>query len=79
MLMLLLNEYGSIEHRDPVGLTTVRRKIQRLRSVIRKIRKRKQGSKYVNSPWAKARLQWVTQLLVRLGKHTFQQEESCNA
>jgi hypothetical protein len=38
---------------------------------IRKIRRRKQGKRDTNSPWAKARLRWVTQLLVRLGKHKF--------
>jgi hypothetical protein len=39
--------------------------------VIRKVKRRKQGSRNPDSPWVKARLRWVTQLLVRLGKHKF--------
>jgi hypothetical protein len=38
---------------------------------ISRIRRRKKENRDPNSPWAKARLRWVTQLLVRLGKHTF--------
>jgi hypothetical protein len=52
-----------------VGYTTVRRTMKRLDPVIRKIRRRKQGKRDPNSPWDKARLRWVTQLVVRLGKH----------
>jgi hypothetical protein len=54
-----------------VGYTTVRRTTKRLDPVIRKIRRRKQGKRYPNSPWDKASLRWVTQLVVRLGKHNF--------
>jgi hypothetical protein len=54
-----------------VGYTTARRTMKRLHPVIRKIRIRKQSKINPNSPWTKARLRWVTQLLVRLGKHTF--------
>jgi hypothetical protein len=53
-----------------VGLSTVCRTMNRLGPVLRKIR-RKQGNRDPNSPWAKAIQRWVTQLLVRLGKHEF--------
>jgi hypothetical protein len=45
--------------------------MNRLGYVIRKVKRRKQGNINPDSPWAKARLRWVTQLLVRLGKHKF--------
>jgi hypothetical protein len=35
------------------------------------VKRRKQGNRNPDSPWAKARLRWVTSLLVRLGKHVF--------
>jgi hypothetical protein len=37
--------------------------------VTRKVKRIKQGNRNPNSPWEKARLRWVTQLLVRLGNH----------
>jgi hypothetical protein len=39
--------------------------------VIRRVKRIKQGNRNPDSPWAKARLRWVTQLLIRLGKHEF--------
>jgi hypothetical protein len=39
--------------------------------VIRRIRRRKKGDRDPMSPWAKVRLRWVTQLLVRLGQYEF--------
>jgi hypothetical protein len=78
MALLLLNEYRSEERRDPVGLSAVRNTVKRLRPVIRIVRKRKQGNKDKNSPCAKARLGWVTQILVRMKKHVFMPEEDYN-
>jgi hypothetical protein len=78
MALLLLNKYRSTEGRDPVGISAVRNTVKRLRPVIRSVRKRKQGNKDKNSPWAKARLGWVTQILVRMQKHVFIPEEDCN-
>jgi hypothetical protein len=54
-----------------VGYTTVCRTMKRLDPVIRKIRRRRQGKRDPISPWAKAILRWVTQLLVRIGTHNF--------
>jgi hypothetical protein len=54
-----------------VGISTVRRTMNRLGPVIRRIKQRKQGNRYPTSPWARTRQRWVTQLLVRLGEHTF--------
>jgi hypothetical protein len=66
-----INEYREEEHLPDVGLSTVRRTMNRLRPVIRRVKRRKQGNRNPDSPWAKARLRWVTQLLVRLGEHVF--------
>jgi hypothetical protein len=65
MALLLLNQYHHTTSLESVGLTTVLRTINRLRPVIHKIPKRKQGNKEVHSPWANARVRWATQLLVR--------------
>jgi hypothetical protein len=46
--------------------------MKRLGAIIRKVRRRKQGNRDPNDRWAKARQGWVTQLLFRLGKHTFE-------
>jgi hypothetical protein len=43
--------------------------MNRLGPVIRKVKRRKQENRNPDSPWAKERLRWVTQLLVILGKH----------
>jgi hypothetical protein len=64
-----INEYMEEEHFPEVGLSTVRRTMNRLRPVIRRVKRRKQGNTNPDSPWAKARLIWVTHFLVRLGKH----------
>jgi hypothetical protein len=61
-----------------VGLSAVRKTIKRLRPVIRKVRKRRQGSTDASCPWAKARLGWVTQLFMILGKHDFKHDEERN-
>jgi hypothetical protein len=66
-----INEYREEEHLPDVGLSTVHRTMNRLRPVTRRVKRRKQGNMNPDSPWAKARLRWVTQLLVRLGKHVF--------
>jgi hypothetical protein len=73
-----INEYRLELDLLDVGYTTVRRTMNRLDPVIRKIRRRKQGKRDPNSPWTKARLRWVTQLLVRLGKHKFDAEAQEN-
>jgi hypothetical protein len=57
-----INEYHLELDLLDVGYTTVRRTMNRLDPVIRKIRRRKQGKRDPNSPWDKARLRWVTQL-----------------
>jgi hypothetical protein len=72
--MYQINEYREEEGLPDVGLSTVRRTMKRLGPVLRKVRRRKQGNRDPNSPWAKARQRWVTQLLVRLGKYEFDSE-----
>jgi hypothetical protein len=66
-----INEYSVELELIDVGYTAFCRTMKRLDPVIRKIRRSKQGKRDPNSPWAKARLIWVTQLLVGLGKNNF--------
>jgi hypothetical protein len=70
-VMHQINEYMEEEHLPDVGLSTIRRTMNRLRPVTRRVKRRKQGNRNPDSPWAKARLRWVTQLLIRLGEHVF--------
>jgi hypothetical protein len=63
----LLNEHRQQKNLPTVGLTTVWMAYLRLKPVITPIRKRKQGSNDPASPWAIARLEYVTQILVRFG------------
>jgi hypothetical protein len=69
--MYQINDYRYEEILPDVGLSTVRRTTKLLGPVLRKIRRRKQGNRDPNPPWAKARHIWVTQLLVGVGKHDF--------
>jgi hypothetical protein len=69
--MYQINNNREEERFTDVGLSTVRRTMNRLGPVLRKIRRRKQGNIDPNSPWAKARQRWVTHLLVRLVNHEF--------
>jgi hypothetical protein len=66
-----INEYLEEQGILKVGLSTTHRTLNRLGPVIRNFKRRKQVNRNPDSPWAKARLRWVTQLLVRLGKHKF--------
>jgi hypothetical protein len=69
--MFQINEYREEKSLPNVGLSTVRRTMNHLGPVIRRIKRRKQGNRDPTSPLARARQRWVTQLLVRLGEHTF--------
>jgi hypothetical protein len=69
--MYQINKYREEESLPGVRLSTVRRTMKRLGPVLGKVRRRKQWNRDPNSPWAKARQRWVTQLLVRLGTHEF--------
>jgi hypothetical protein len=51
-----INEYRLELDMVDVGYTTVHHTMKRLEPAIRKIRIMKQGKRYPNSPWAKARL-----------------------
>jgi hypothetical protein len=76
--LLFFIELRSIKELNHVGLSAVRRTIKRLRTVTRKVHQKKQGSKDTSCPWTKACLGWTTQLLLKLGKHTFKPDEECN-
>jgi hypothetical protein len=69
--MFKINEYREEESLPNVGLSTVRRTMNHLGPVIRRIKRRKQGNRDPTSPWARSRQRWVTQLLVRFGEHAF--------
>jgi hypothetical protein len=73
-----INEYRVELDLPYVGYTTVCLTMKRPDPVIRKIRRKKRGERNPNYPWAKAILKWVTQLLVRLGKHSFDPEAQEN-
>jgi hypothetical protein len=64
-----INEYSEERGIPEVGLSTTRITMNQLGPVIRKVKRRNQGNINPDSPWAKARLRWVTQLLLILGKH----------
>jgi hypothetical protein len=64
-----INEYREEQAIHEFGLSITRRTMNRLGPVIGKVKRRKQGNRNPDSPWAKARLRWVLQLLFRLGKH----------
>jgi hypothetical protein len=63
----LLNEHRRQNDLEVVGLTTVWMAYLRLKPIVTPIKKRKQGSNDPNSPWAKARLEYVSQILGRFG------------
>jgi hypothetical protein len=60
-----INEYREEQGIPEVGLST-RKTMNRLGPIIRKVKRRKQGNIKPDSPWAKARLRWVTHLLVMM-------------
>jgi hypothetical protein len=64
----LLNEHRRQNQLEVVGLTTVWMAYLRLKPIISPVKKRKQGSNDPTSPWAKARFEYVTQILVRFGE-----------
>jgi hypothetical protein len=66
-----IHEYREEEDIPEIGLTTVHRTMNHIDPVLRKVKRRKQSNKDPTSPWTKARLRWVTQVLVRLGEHEF--------
>ena len=74
----LVNEHRRDNHLTVVGLTTIWTAYLRLDPVITPIRKRKQGTTEVDSPWAKARLEFVTQILVRFGLLTAAEVTDCS-
>jgi hypothetical protein len=59
-VMHQINEYREEEHLPDVGLSTTCRTMNRLRPVIIRVKRRKQGNRNPDSPWAKARLRCVT-------------------
>jgi hypothetical protein len=63
----LVNEHRRDSNKTIVGLNTVWVAYVRMNPVVTPIGKRKQGTTDPQSPWAMARLQFVTQILVRFG------------
>jgi hypothetical protein len=78
MALLLMSKCREIKQLGSVGLTGVPLTIKRLHYVLRKVRKRNQYNQDPSCPWARARLGWVTQLMMRLGKYEFKHDEECN-
>jgi hypothetical protein len=65
------NEYRDEEGILDVGISNTHHTLKCIGPVLRRERRRKQGNKDPTSPWAKSQLRWATQLLVRLGKHAY--------
>jgi hypothetical protein len=55
-----INEYRQEINLTEAGYTTVRRTMNHLGPVIRRIQRKKQGNRDPKSPLAKARLSWLT-------------------
>ena len=52
-----------------VGISSVRKCTQRMNPIRNSVGNFKQGSSDLEYPWAKARLQWITQYAIRLGTY----------
>ena len=62
-----MNEHRRVSRLTIVGLNTVYVAYIRMEPIVTPIGKRKQGTTDSQSPWAMARLEFVTQILVRFG------------
>ena len=63
-----LNRHRQECNLELLSESTVISAFRRMKPKIRRIKKRKQGSRDPDSTWSRARYEWVTQLLVRLGE-----------
>ncbi len=63
----LVNKHRRDNNLSFVGLTTVWNAYLRLAPVVSPIRKQKQGTMEVTSPWAKTRMEFVTKILFQFG------------
>ena len=57
-----------------VGISSVCNCVQRMKPIRTEIGKSKQGSSDPESPWDKARLQWIRQYAIRLGTYKWNTE-----
>ena len=62
-----LNEHLVGEGREAATMSSIISVVQRLRPMIKKVDKQKQGSSDPNSDWARARYLFTKQLMIRLG------------
>jgi hypothetical protein len=78
MAMMLVNEHKRQKHQPPFSASAVYSLSKRLKPKVTKVVRKKQGDTDVNSAWAKARYNSVTQLLIRFGLLESQPDENGN-
>jgi hypothetical protein len=72
----LVNEHRKQQNLVAITKSAVEGLIKRLNPMVQKVERKKQGSgKGVDTPWARARNNWVTQLLIRLGEVEWKPEK----
>ena len=63
----MVNEYCRSQNLPSFTIGPVHTAFGKLKPKVCRVKKRPQGSTDPNAPWSRARLNWVTQLLVRFG------------
>lgn len=64
----MVNEFCRTQNVPSFTMGPVHTAFKKLKPKVCKIKQRPQGSTDKDAPWSKARLNWVTQLLIRFGK-----------
>ena len=54
----------------PYTISAVWSLVNRLNPIVKSFQRRKQGNVSADTAWAKARLNWITQLAIRFGLYT---------
>ena len=62
---LLCNEHRRQEPLEALTKSPVETLVKKLKPLVTAVKKRKQGSTDENSPWARGRYRWATQILIR--------------
>jgi hypothetical protein len=68
----MVNEFCRVQNYPSFTMGPIQTVFRQLKPKVCRIKKRPQGSTDKNAPWSKARLNWVTQLLIRFGKRPSQ-------
>ena len=76
--MIVVNTHCSRNGVKCVSKSVLRRLIKEMKPIKCQLEKKKQGSRDKTSKWARARMNWVTYLLVQLGKVKIQRDVNGN-